>query len=80
MKKLKDEYFEDFYQEDEYDISAEEARRKQERADKLDELRGNLYFYSFIAAGTAIVVGGIVVLSRLVMYPIVKKFVESWDE
>ena len=80
MKKLKDEYFEDFYQEDEYDISAEEARRKQERADKLDELRGNLYFYSFIVAGTAIVGGGIVVLSRLVMYPIVKKFVESWDE
>ena len=80
MKKLKDEYFEDFFREDEYDISAEEARRKQERADKLDELRGNLYFYSFVAAGTAIVVGGIVVLSRLVMYPIVKKIVESWDE
>ncbi|MDO4967383.1 MAG: hypothetical protein Q4E70_01295 [Candidatus Saccharibacteria bacterium] len=45
----------------------------------IEDLKGDLCFFSFIFVIVSVFVGGIYLIGRFVMYPFVKKIVEDWD-
>lgn len=68
-------------EDDERMILAERvAREMREKEEEANNLKDDLCFYSILVAGAGIIIGSVVVISRLITYPLVKKFADSWDK